>query len=90
MFHRKLAPNEGLLLVQPRESRIDSSIHMLFVWFDLGIVWINDQMTIVDTCIARAWWPAYFPKAPARYVLETHPEHLENFQVGQKVTFENA
>ncbi len=90
MFHRKLTPSEGLLLVQPRESRLDASIHMLFVWFDLGIVWINDQMTIVDTCIAKAWRPAYFPKAPARYVLEICPERLKDFQVGQKVIFENA
>lgn len=90
MFHRPLSPDEGLLLVQPKDSRLDSSIHMLFVWFDLGIVWINDEMTIVDMCIAKAWRPAYLPKAPARYVLEIRPENLEKFHIGQKVTFEDA
>lgn len=90
MFHKELARNEGLLLVQPRESRLDASIHMLFVWFDLGIVWLNDKMTVADVCLAKAWRPAYFPKAPARYVLEIRPERLRDFQVGQRIALENA
>lgn len=90
MFHKELAPQEGLLLVQPRDSRMDSSIHMLFVWFDLGVVWIDSQMTVVDTVLAKAWRPAYVPKAPARYVLEIRPERLAEFHPGDIVTFEHA
>lgn len=90
MFHKELGPQEGLLLVQPRDSRVDSSIHMLFVWFDLGVVWINADMIVVDCVVAKAWRPAYFPKEPAKYVLEIRPEELENFCVGDKVAWENA
>jgi uncharacterized membrane protein (UPF0127 family) len=90
MFHKDLEPQEGLLLVQTKDSRMDSSIHMFFVWFDLGVVWINADMTVVDTIIAKAWRPAYFPKAPAKFVLEIRPEKLESFRTGDKVTWEDV
>ena len=53
-FRERLDPDDGLLLVQgTRDSRIDSSIHMLFVPFDLNVVWINTEMTVVDKVIAK-------------------------------------
>lgn len=90
MFRSHLDRGEGLLLVQARDSRIDSSIHMLFVYMDLGVIWINNDMTVVDTVRARAWRPAYAPQAAARYVLEIHPDRLGEFQVGDKLEFQNA
>ena len=88
MFRSHLAPDEGLLLVQGRSSRIDSSIHMLFVFTDLAVIWLNPDGVVVDTTLARAWWPAYFPKAPAKYILEISPERFGEFKVGDKIEFE--
>lgn len=85
MFCRAIGGEEGMLLVQPRDSILDSAIHMMFVPFDLGIVWINNQQTVVDVQLARAWHPAYWAKQPARYVLEIHPERMGDFRVGEKV-----
>jgi hypothetical protein len=91
MFRSRLEPDDGLLLVQGgRDSRVESSIHMLFVPFDLNVVWINTDMTVVDKVIAKAWRPAYFPAAPARYILEIHPERWEDYQIGDKVEFQNV
>ena len=91
MFRNRLDPDEGLLLVQgQRDSRIESSIHMLFVPFDLSVVWINKEMTVVDKIIAKAWRPAYFPAAPASYILEIHPQRLEDYQIGDKVEFQDV
>lgn len=89
-FRRDLARDEGLVLAGTRDSRLDSSIHMLFVAFDLGVVWINSQMQVVDKVLAKSWRPAYFSKQPARYVLEVHPDRLDEFQVGDTVQFTNA
>lgn len=91
MFRKRLEPDDGLLLVQgKRDSRIDTSIHMLFVPFDLTVVWINAEMTVVDKIIAKAWRPAYAPAKPARYILEIHPDRWDDYQIGDKVEFQNA
>jgi uncharacterized membrane protein (UPF0127 family) len=90
-FRKRLGPDDGLLLVQgQRDSRIDSSIHMLFVPFDLSVVWINTKMTVVDKVIARPWRPAYFSAEPACYILEIHPDRWEDYQIGDKVEFQDA
>ena len=82
--------DEGLLLVFGRESRVDSSIHMLGVGFDLAVFWINNEMQVVDKVVAGAWKPAFFPKSPARYVLEVHASRINDFEIGQIVQFQNA
>ncbi len=89
-FRRSLPPDQGLLLVQSRDSRMDSSIHMLAVWMSLGIVWINNAGEVVDTCLARPWRLAYFPHKPARYVLEIHPRRLQDFHLGDHILFEEV
>ncbi|HKY55346.1 MAG TPA: DUF192 domain-containing protein [Anaerolineales bacterium] len=85
-----MSRDEGLLLVGKRDSRLDSSIHMLFVSFDLAVVWINSDMKVVDKTIAKSWRPAYFSKEPAKYVLEIHPDRWEDFQFGDVVKFIDA
>ena len=84
-FRKKINPDEGLLLVQKRDSRLDSSIHMMFVWTDLAVIWINDSMEVVDKRLARKWHPAYIPIAPARFVLELAPERLSDFNIGDRI-----
>ena len=90
MFRSRLALDEGLLLVQSRDSRLDSSIHMFFVPFDLAVFWINSKMEVVDKVIARSWRPAYFPKAEAKYILEIHPDRFNDYNIGDYVEFKNA
>src|SRR5688572_15517634 len=86
----RLAREEGLLLVGKRDSRLDSSIHMLFVLFDLSIIWINSNMQVVDKVLAKSWRPAYFSKQPAKYALEVHPEHWGDFEIGDRIQFKNV
>lgn len=87
MFRRELANDEGLVLVEGRESRMDTSIHMFFVWTDLAVIWLNAEREIVDTVLARAWRPFYAPAKPAQYTIEIHPERLNEFTIGDKVEF---
>ncbi|OGO26499.1 MAG: hypothetical protein A2W33_10515 [Chloroflexi bacterium RBG_16_52_11] len=90
MFRSHLRRDEGLLLVEKRDSRLDTSIHMLFVPFDLAVFWINSEMMAVDKVIARAWRPAYFPKANAKYTLEIHPSRWGDYEIGDRVEFKNV
>lgn len=89
-FRPPLARDEGLILAGTRDSRLDSSIHMLFVRFDLAVIWINAEMKVVDKVLARSWRPAYFSRQPAKYVLEIHPDRWEDFAIGETVQFNDA
>jgi len=90
MFRAKLDVDEGIVLVIKRDSRADSSIHMFFVPFDLAVFWINNENEVVDKVIAKSWRPAYFPAKAARYTLEIHPSRFDDYQIGDKVEFQNA
>jgi uncharacterized membrane protein (UPF0127 family) len=89
-FHPRLSRDEGLILVGKRDSRLDSSIHMLFVAFDLAVFWINSDMQVVDKVIAKSWRPAYFSKKSAKYVLELHPQRWEDYEIGETVQFKDV
>ena len=89
-FRSSLPRDEGLLLVGARDSRLDSSIHMLFVSFDLSVIWINSAKQVVDKILAKSWRPAYFSKQPARYVLEIHPDRWRDFEIDDGVEFTDA
>ncbi len=90
MFRASLARDEGLLLVEKRDSRLDTSIHMFFVPFDLAIFWVNSEMIVVDKVIAKSWRPAYIPKSDAKFTLEIHPDRIGDYEIGDKVKFKNA
>ena len=90
MFRSRLLRDEGLVLVGTRDSRLESSIHMFFVAFDLTVLWINADMKVVDKVLAKSWRPAYLSKQPAKYVVEIHPERWGDFEIGDMVQFKNA
>ena len=85
MFRSRLDLNDGLLLVEKRNSRLDTSIHMFFVPFDLAVFWINAEMLVVDKVIAKSWRPAYMSKVDAQYTLEIHPDRFGDYEIGDKV-----
>jgi len=89
-FRARLTRDEGLLLVGKQDSRLDSSIHMLFVSFDLAVFWIDSNMEVVDKVLAKSWRLAYFSKQPARYVLEIHSERWGDYEIGDTVQFQDA
>ncbi|MDD4983900.1 MAG: DUF192 domain-containing protein [Candidatus ainarchaeum sp.] len=68
------------------ESKYRSSIHMMFVFFPIFLVFLDSNKKVVDSKIAKPW-RFYSPKAPARYVLEL-PEKYENrIKEGDKLIF---
>jgi len=90
MFEPALPENGGILLDEHSESRLNTSIHMLFMNFDITAVWIDSQYQVVDVRLAKKWALAYFPKSPARYVLETSAQHFHDFHIGDLLEFSNV
>jgi uncharacterized membrane protein (UPF0127 family) len=89
-FRKEISHEEGLVLVENHNSRIDTSIHMLFVWTDLAVFWVDSSLTVVDKTLAKSWRPFYAPRKPSRYVIELHPARLDDFQIGDTVKFEHV
>jgi uncharacterized membrane protein (UPF0127 family) len=87
MFTSELREDYGLLLVQGSDSRINASIHMMFMRIDLAVIWFNSQFEVVDRVLARKWKLGYLPSSPAKYVLETKTSRLNDFDIGDKVSF---
>ncbi len=86
-FRRQLAADDGLVLVEKSDSKMSTSIHMFFVFFDLGVIWVNDAGEVVGTVLAKPWRLSYVPPKPARYVIEGHPAILDKVQVGDHIQF---
>lgn len=83
-FRRNLPPGEGLLLVESRESVPGAGIHMMAVFMELGVVWLDADFRVVDTVCAQPW-RMYLPAAPARYILEGTPALLEHVKMGDQL-----
>lgn len=87
-FRRSIPLDWGLLLVQEKESRLDSAIHMLGMNFDLAVVWINSKKEVVDVQHARRWISMIIPSQPAKFTLELSLERLGEFQIGDSLSFD--
>lgn len=90
MFRRSLEPREALLFIESVESRVAASIHMLFVFFSIGVIWMDADGIVVDKVLAKPFRPYYAPQKPARYYLEAHPRVLAWIDVGEHLDFVDA
>lgn len=89
MFSSELKESDALVLVNGNDSKINSGIHMLFVPFDLGVIWVNSDGVVVDKVVAKPWALSYTPQAPAKFVIELHPSHLSLVEINDVIQFEN-
>ena len=85
MFTKEIAPDGGIIMDEKTATRMNSSIHMLFMNFEIAVIWLDQNLVVVDTVLAKPWALAYVPKKPARYVIELHPSRLGDFSNGDQV-----
>lgn len=89
MLQKFLRPHEGMLFIENYESRLFSSIHMLFMNFNITVIWLNENNRVVDKKIAKRWTIAHLPEKPAKYILELHESRIEDFQIGDMLVFKD-
>lgn len=63
---------------------------MMFMWIDLAVIWISGDYEVIDKVLARRWKMAYLPSQPAKYVLETNVSNLSDFNIGDRVRFDET
>lgn len=85
MLYPNIPYGDGVLIVEPREGRFETAIHMFFMRFAIAAVWIDAAMKVADVRLARPWRSVYVPERPAMMVLETRPDYLGRFRVGDDV-----
>ncbi len=85
-----LPDNQGLLFVRKKESVANTTIHMFFMLFSIGVVWLDSTGKVVDTVLAKPWRPAYAPKAPAQYYVEANASILDRVKVGDVLQFDEV
>lgn len=85
MFSKDLQPEVGLIIVENTESRLNTSIHMFFMNYDITVLWLDKDLVIVDKALAKKWKPYYASKKPAQYVVELHASRFSDFAEGEKL-----
>lgn len=77
MFSRK----KNLLFVYSRLSLIN--LHMLFVFFPVDALYLDEQMMVVDIIQMKPFRTGYKAKYNAEYILELSEKHT--FKVGDRL-----
>ncbi|MAU11186.1 MAG: hypothetical protein CL607_15305 [Anaerolineaceae bacterium] len=89
-FVTRLPENQGLLFVSDHDSKSDTTIHMLFMFMSIGVIWVNAEGIVVDKKLAKPWRLAYVPAKPAKYFIEANTSILERVSIGDKLTFKSV
>lgn len=87
-FVRHLDDDEALLFVRGGESISATTIHMFFMFFDIGVIWLDKNQSVVDKRYAKVWRPAYAPRQAAQYYIEANPTLLSKVEIGDTLIFD--
>jgi uncharacterized membrane protein (UPF0127 family) len=88
-FRSRLPEDEGLLFVFPKESRSNTTIHMFFVFFQIGVIWLDASGQVVDKTLAKPWRSMYAPRSPAQFFIEANPSILDRVNIGDSIRFDD-
>ncbi len=81
--------HEGIVLVYKNVSITGTAIHMLGMFFDLAIIWLDADLKVVDVRQAIKWRSFIAPRKAASYVIECSLSRGAEFKIGDQIEFEN-
>ena len=70
MFAKPLLRGKGVVLVASHESILDSTIHMLFVFFPIDVLFLDKKKRVVEIKKNLKPFTIYNSKRKAQYVIE--------------------
>lgn len=89
-FTTSLDEDEGLIFVTGSESVVNTTIHMLFMFMEIAVVWLDASGKVVDKKLAKPWRLAYPPAEAAQYYVEANPSLLEKVEIGDVLQFDEV
>ena len=87
MFERKANFDYGLVFPFGHETRMGSSIHMLFVFFPIAAVYLDSGKRVVDLAVLNPFALNYTPKKPAAFLIELPAGKAKELSLGDKLEF---
>ncbi len=85
MLEKKENFNYALIFRLPRKGRLGASVHMLFVFFPVDIVYLDAKKAVVDMATLQPWMLNYTPKKSASYFIELHTGSSAMIKLGDKL-----
>lgn len=91
MFEKKNRFDYGLVFDFNRETRMGASIHMLFVFFPIDLVYLDEKKKVTDIRLSIAPWTLnYTPKKPSRFLAELPVGAAKGIQIGDKLDWTSS
>lgn len=87
MFEKKEKHDYALIFKMHAESRIGCSLHMMFVFFPIDVLFLNSEKKVVDKVTLNPWQLNYTPKKAAKYVVEMPKGLGKKVKIGEKVSW---
>jgi len=84
-FSKELEDKEALILVNKKPTRINSTIDMFFVFFNLDILWLDENYKVVDIKRNVKPFTIKMPREKASYVIEMRENTTKNIKIGDKL-----
>jgi len=79
----------GLVFVLDSESKIGASIHMMFVFFAIDVLFLDRNKKVVDVVEGlRPFTPNCTPKKAAKYFIELPAGKAKGTRVGDELEWE--
>ncbi len=88
MFRKPLRKGQAMILESTNEGILDTTIHMLFVFYPIDVIWLNSNKEVVD--IKKSvipFIPWLSPKAAAKYVIELRKGTAKHVNIGDILKF---
>jgi len=88
MFSMPLKKGKAIILEAEEEGILSTTIHMLFVFFPIDVVWVNIEKKVVDIKKnVMPFTPWLCPKNPAKYVIELPRNTIKHVKIGDALLF---
>ena len=88
MFTMPLKKGRALILEADEEGILSTTIHMLFVFFPIDVIWVNLEQKVVDVKKSvMPFTPWLSPKNPAKYVIELPMTMSRHIKIGDSIAF---
>ena len=86
MFENQQKFDYALVFPLPRESIAMATIHMLFVFFPIDVVYLDKNKKVVDIAKGlQPFTPSYSPKKPSKFFIELPAGKSKGISLGDEL-----
>lgn len=84
MFTSEKNFNYALIFYMPK-ARERNGLHMLFVFYSILCIFLDENKKVVDKVILKPFCPLYIPKKECNYIIELPTKYENNIKLNDKI-----